>query len=374
MNISVPVLLSISCKGIANKDALSKSDPFCVVLENQKEVGKTETVKNNLNPIFNTKIQVNYFFEQVQKLEFHVRDDDGKKWDELGLLSITLAEIMTKSQIEKPLVLNSKEKGSIIISGKEIKQLRAGVVKMTINGINLDKKDTFGKSDPYLHIYNALTNQKLFTSETIKNTLNPAWQPLSIPYVEKYRVDCFDWDKNSDHDLIGSGTFNADQFNEPFEIDLISKKNKKAGSLKFTSIRVVKQYTFLDYIQNGTLLNFAVAIDFTGSNGDPKDAKSLHYIGDKANPSQKFTAYEQAITSIGNVLEYYDADRMFPVFGFGAKIKGQVFHDFNVTLQPNPEVFGVQGILGAYRNCIYQVDLYGPTVITFNLEFCTNYS
>ncbi len=43
-----------------------------------------------------------------------------------------------------------------------------------------------------------------------------------------------------------------------------------------------------------------VAIDFTGSNGDPRNSTSLHYQDPRGQPNQ----YQLAIQAVGNVLEY----------------------------------------------------------------------
>lgn len=56
--------------------------------------------------------------------------------------------------------------------------------------------------------------------------------------------------------------------------------------------------------------------------------------------------------AVGRVLECYDTDRRFPVWGFGAALppSGAVSHCFSLGGTPqNPEVDGIQGILGAYR-------------------------
>jgi len=67
-----------------------------------------------------------------------------------------------------------------------------------------------------------------------------------------------------------------------------------------------------------------VAIDFTGSNGDPKHHDSLHYF-DPAHP-QTLNQYESAIWPVGNILEAYDSDKKFLVLGFGA-ITGEHVHN-----------------------------------------------
>ena len=59
------------------------------------------------------------------------------------------------------------------------------------------------------------------------------------------------------------------------------------------------------------------AIDFTASNGPPNDASSLHFVSPGGHI---YNQYEQAIMAVGSVLEAYDADKMYPVYGFGAKV------------------------------------------------------
>jgi hypothetical protein len=52
-----------------------------------------------------------------------------------------------------------------------------------------------------------------------------------------------------------------------------------------------------------------------------------------------------AIQAVGSILAYYDSDKMFPVYGFGAKIPPywNVSHCFPLNGNPsNPEVPGVQ--------------------------------
>lgn len=76
---------------------------------------------------------------------------------------------------------------------------------------------------------------------------------------------------------------------------------------------------------SSTQMHFTVAVDFTASNGDPRDPKSLHYM----DPSQP-NAYMMAIQAVGEVIQDYDYDKMFPALGFGARLPpdGNVSHEF----------------------------------------------
>jgi hypothetical protein len=137
------------------------------------------------------------------------------------------------------------------------------------------------------------------------------------------------------------------------------------GNTANISIEKAKNYTFLDYLRGGMQINLTVAIDFTGSNGDPTKPFSLHYLGTNGN------SYEVAISSCGNIVAYYDYDQLFPAFGFGGKFCGDnnVSHCFPLNMNPNnPDIQGIDGILQAYRNILNQTKLYGPTYFHYIID------
>jgi hypothetical protein len=68
--------------------------------------------------------------------------------------------------------------------------------------------------------------------------------------------------------------------------------------------------SFSDFIIGGCEISMVVAIDFTGSNGDPRSSDSLHYISRIPN---QLNEYQQAILNVGRVIEQYDSDKKFPV-------------------------------------------------------------
>mmetsp|Transcript_20135 Transcript_20135/g.22808 ORF Transcript_20135/g.22808 Transcript_20135/m.22808 type:complete len:323 (+) Transcript_20135:411-1379(+) len=70
--------------------------------------------------------------------------------------------------------------------------------------------------------------------------------------------------------------------------------------------------SFLDYIEGGCEMQLCVAIDFTGSNGDPRKPGTLHYLSPDGT---SMNDYEKAICAIGGILSDYDTDKQFPVWG-----------------------------------------------------------
>jgi len=83
--------------------------------------------------------------------------------------------------------------------------------------------------------------------------------------------------------------------------------------------------------------------------------------------------YEAALWQVGSVVEPYDFDKMFPVFGFGGVPTHmgihQVSHCFPVNGNPeNPEVFGIAGVVETYKRTIASINLNGPTNFATLLE------
>ncbi|XP_021935890.1 copine-8-like isoform X2 [Zootermopsis nevadensis] len=283
----------------------------------------------------------------------------------------------------------------MIIVAEELAALKDEVI-MQFSGTKLDKKDFFGKSDPFLVFHKSMESGDYIVvhkTEVVKYTLNPKWQKFSIPvrtlcngdFDRNIKVVCYDWNMSGNHSLIGEFFVTLRQLSEGPSVSNIFKcihpeKQKKkssythSGLINLDSFEVRQIFSFMDYMKGGTQLHCSIAIDFTGSNGDPASPQSLHYISIVPN------AYEQAISSVGGIIQDYDSDKLFPVLGFGARLPpdGRVSHEFFVNMNPsNPYCNGITGVLEAYRNCIRQVQLYGPTnfspVINHVARFASTY-
>ena len=389
--------LSVTCSKLGDRDILSKSDPVCVMSLKPKgaaadtwlEVGRTEMIKDSLNPKWERKFQVDFSFEERQEVKFEIWDWDANSkqldaHDFLGRSETTLAKIVAAQGkcFTAPLTdaRGYHSEGSTISITAEELEVNKELVSLQFAAEHLDKKDLFGKSDPYFILSKKACNGEFVVvkkSNIVMKTLEPLWNTYTIPvrdlcnnnYDRTLRIDVFDYDESDSDDLIGTFTTTLAELKEQYgnrkRYPLIHERKAKkkkhyenSGQVYLYRMDVSKEISFLDYIQGGTSINFSVAIDFTASNGNPVDPRSLHYIA----PGQE-NQYVTAIKSVGTIIEDYDTDKMFPALGFGARVPPmqQVSHEFFLNLTDNPYCRGMDGLLEAYQKAIHSVSLYGPT-------------
>uniref|UniRef100_A0A8C1DZR4 Copine-2 n=1 Tax=Cyprinus carpio carpio TaxID=630221 RepID=A0A8C1DZR4_CYPCA len=360
------VELSVCGSNLLDRDVASKSDPFCVLFHdvdgNWVELARTETAVNNLNPVFGVKFQVDYHFEEVQKLKFAMFDEDKcstqlYEHDFLGEFT-SLSIIVSNKNLHRPLILaNGKPagKGAITITAQELSDNR--IITLTLCGRKLDKKDFFGKSDPYLEFHKQGDDGKwmmVHRTEVIKNTLDPVWKPFTVPLISlcngdvdrNIKVLCYDYDNDGGHDFIG-------------EFQTTVNKMSEAQNGVEVGLECERVVTCVVYVKIKHFLMFTVGIDFTASNGNAREPSSLHYI----NPMGS-NEYLSAIWAVGQIIQDYDTDKMFPALGFGAQLPPdwKVSHEFAINFNPtNPFCSGVEGIVQAYSNCLPHIRFYGPT-------------
>ncbi|MBN3319818.1 CPNE7 protein, partial [Atractosteus spatula] len=293
-------------------------------------------------------------------------------------------EIVAQKKMTKPLFLKYGKyagKSTITVIAEEISG-NNGYVELSFCAKKLDDKDLFSKSDPFLEIYRINddeSEQLVYRTEVVKNNLNPVWEAFKVSLSslcscdENRKLKCLVWDYDSrgKHDFIGEfyATFGEmqkvmggnkvswDCVNPKYKM---KKRNyKNSGVVILSDLKLHRVYSFLDYIMGGCQIHFTVAIDFTASNGDPRNSCSLHYI----NPYQP-NEYLKALIAVGEICQDYDSDKRFSALGFGARIPPnyEVSHDFAINFNPDDdECEGIQGVVEAYQNCLPKIQLYGPT-------------
>uniref|UniRef100_A0A8D2J6G2 C2 domain-containing protein n=1 Tax=Varanus komodoensis TaxID=61221 RepID=A0A8D2J6G2_VARKO len=292
--------------------------------------------------------------------------------------------IVAQKRMSKPLVLKYGKfagKSTITVTSEEISGDN-GFVELFFRAKKLDDKDLFSKSDPFLEIYRINddgSEQLVHRTEFVKNNLSPIWEPFKVSLnslcscEEKRKLRCvvFDYDSRGKHDFIGEfyTTFEEmqkatggnkiqwDCMNPKYKL---KKRNyKNSGVVILLDLKIHRVYSFLDYIMGGCQIHFTVAIDFTASNGDPRNSCSLHYI----NPYQP-NEYLKALMTVGEICQDYDSDKKFSALGFGARIPPnyELLGEAAWPGHPHPPLpTGIQGVVESYQNCLPKIQLYGPT-------------
>uniref|UniRef100_A0A915C0C5 C2 domain-containing protein n=1 Tax=Parascaris univalens TaxID=6257 RepID=A0A915C0C5_PARUN len=393
------VRLTLSAKNLKDCDVFSKSDPMCVVLISSgalrggrySECGRTETLSNCLNAEWSRTVVVDYFFEEVQDIRFEVYDIDSSSnnladHDFIGSAESTLAEIVGGPFCRRSFSLRGKngerDRGELTVVAEEAEDQSRETVVFALRALKLDKKQFFGRSDPFLQIYRTNddgSSQLVHRTEVIPRSLHPEWKPFEVPMQQlcgsnrnrNIRFDCYSYGSGTtkNGNFIGGCeiAFNKLVGKNDMELPLINEKKRKkkgskyvdSGRLVFMSVATRRSYSFLEFIAGGTQLDFSVAIDMTASNGCVTEPSSLHFIGG-ARPNE----YHLAIRAVADICQHYNYSKTFDAMGFGAKIppKNFVNHCFPLNVGSNSfAVFGVAGLLEAYQRCLMSCILYGPT-------------
>jgi hypothetical protein len=418
-----PIEVAISCRGLPNLDRTSKTDPFAVVTlcsneadvacDDQghvtiggmlvlKELGtrqlggellvKTEVIHDTLNPDFHTSFKTNYAFEKSnQILMVKVYDEDVKGSQNIadhelvGVTYITVGQLMGApgNCVTRELRVPGKsgDFGTVTLRAEEVVAI-LDTVKLQFVGMKLANKDGFfGKSDPFLQI-SRVNEDGSYTlvhkTEVVMDNLSPTWkeEELSVSMLcngdfhRPLRLQIFDWDSDGSHDDMGFvdttlqhlvSTIGRAEARLPVKCG-----GKAAGQIYAAKATVVPNRpppTLTTYMSGGLQLSLMVAVDYTQSNGSVNEPTSLHYLDPNA-PNQ----YQKAIEAIGAIMEPYDSDKKFPIWGFGGfgSFGGKPKHcshcfDLSTT---GEEVHGSKGLLDAYSESFtaeYGLNLYGPT-------------
>ena len=381
--ISDPILdVHLAAQNVVKMDIGSESDPMCVLFIpiNGKftEVARTEVIWDNPNPSWVTTFKIVYLFEMNQPLRFCLYDCDSNKGslenhDFIGYADTNVQTLVSEMGHEIKLELNhdtiKSKRGTLILNTNQIEH-GSDNVQFKISVSDLKKVHMFSRNWPYITISKPSESGRLlpvFRSEVMKKTSTCTFKQFDIPFQSlcngdintPVTISVYNYEEGKLDKLIGSVEMSVQNIMEhqATKLSLLDSSKKNSGYILFNQVEVIQRLTFLDYLRGGLQLNLITAIDFTASNRDPRDSRSLHFLSQQG-PNQ----YESCIWAVGSVICPYDSDQLFPVFGFGGKINGQLSHCFPLTFDPsNPNVQGLNGIIESYRNSLNIVQLSGPT-------------
>jgi len=382
-------------------------------------IGKTETIANSLSPNWASVFTIDFELGVPLIVAVQVYDQVRKGSNKpMGSATFDIGECLGARGNTK--AKKFKNGGTVFLHVAQSQG--AGLLRLQMKGIKLTNVEGFmKKSDPFFELSckrdsaGGLTWDNVFRSKVIHDSLDPNWETAVVPLSSLCQGDLdkpilvtvFDFESSGKHVPMGqfetsvkglksAETGGSEDMGKAF---VLKQKGKDVGKvivmkaevagvesittqMAATRITVApavvaapvafkpgpvpatfkspsNQPTFIDYVSGGCEFNVSVAIDFTGSNGDPRQPGTLHYL----HKDGQLNDYEKAIKAIVTVLAKFDSDQSYPVLGFGAKYGGVVRHCFQCG--PTAEVHGIQGIIDAYRQTFKSgLVMSGPTDIS----------
>lgn len=344
--------IKITCK----IDGAEEGSTYDITISNTKNYTNillsTSQVKTDLSHVINFQemLITDYYFEVEQPFFIKVRKN-GYLYHDISTTLGTIFGSRNNTYVQK--AQNGNESISIL------SQPLSDTVEYL--NIKLQAKNYSVKQAKDYHYFCyyliSVNNSKIYQSGSI--TPDGHFEETNIPtnlLTPEFTIEFF----NCKNKQVYSAKTNVKDFTNPqwifkeFAFDVCKKKTITFANTS----KAIKDYSFLDYIKAGARLGLDIAIDFTNSNGHPLDPISLHRVGPGIQND-----YEKAIRACGSIVAQYDYDQLFPVFGFGAKIRDDTEASmcFNITLTDNAYINGIEGVVNVYHQVLNNLTFFGPT-------------
>ena len=354
---------------------------------------------NNQTINFENSFLFPYYFEVEQALRFTIKNVNSNKMliidTIVGMLmgskSQSLALNLNQQVIPGDLFIQASPVKNININAKmkfsvkfetEINQpyfiIKRGTISNTV--VSPDTNNFKGEEEKF--VYDNKNWLNVYKSEVLPTNQNSIYYFAEVTISSQLLcngnlskpllIEFYDFLNNKSH---GYAIFLLENFNSnnAMKYNLYNESRSNLTAVVSLECNLIRQYSFVEYLAGGLQICLFIAIDFTQSNGDPSEFNSLHYIGGNIPNS-----YEKVIKTCGDIVAYYDADQLFPVFGYGAILPEthQVNHCFNLNFQVDPNVNTINGVINVYRNSLKFIRLYGPTIlapiIQKTIQYCLN--
>ena len=325
-------------------------------------IGSTEEFEDN-DLLFKKRFRMYYCFQKLQVVKIEIDINQN-----IQVVNTSLGNILGSKElfVELPFFYNgTHDDCSVIIRGVVVKDENKNSF-ITLNLItDLSKL-------PYSDYFVVISNwhhprrpQKVWKSietpgtETTFTAQMITMQDLCLGNenrkitIEYYGIYC---------GFVGKADKTLAQLNEAMnnkdKIPIINDDGEEMGYF-YISYNIEKISRFIDLIENGLQIKISFAIDYTNSNLNYTNPKSLHYIGDP----EKINPYENCLRYFGELVGSYDFEHKIAMLGFGGVIPstGETSHCFPVSLTNNPYCNGIEEAIKQYKNSLPQITLDGPT-------------
>ena len=263
----------------------------------------SEKKKSNTdNSIIFEKFYVcDYYFEKEQKIQIIINKNNNPIKINTTLGSIVGARFST-------FIKKYDGNETLVIKAEKIGKNDLFVDMKFSLKVNDKEHSKYFINNKILYVLTC-KDRKIYSSEAINDEgqFNTVEIPscLLYPYYTVNFYNCY-------NQLISTFDKKVDELNsnkDKLQLKIPIINNKSLFLYDYSELK--EHFSFLDFIDAGIRIGLSIGIDFTGSNGHPLDDGTLHSIkGKKPND------YERAIKACGDIVAYYDYDKLFPVYGF----------------------------------------------------------
>lgn len=380
--------LLLECHRLPKKDSFCPADAFACVWEvpsgfksnskrvnrmptrQEREIGRTEIVRGNRDPLFSTTFRLEFKFHEEQTYLVRVYNEDLrystdlKEHDFIGGCIFTLGELLGSSgcSIAMPLY---RGKSFVVLTGREIVETREvlefrfsgqdlGLLERKNNKAQVAKdvletmqklnvaKTVLEKFDSYFRIEKLDREDQswsmIWKSEVVSDNENPTWNAARLPLqllcgdepTNPLKISIWVWNRFIPDESVGFVETSVDEliqkakrgipvFNVMAERRKLfgGVKLKKAGVLKGLKSSVLQIPSMLQYISGGCEMDLIFAIDCSDVNGDWRNANSLHF-----HSEEWLNDYQAIIHKVGTIYDGFEKRQKYTMFGYGARIEG----------------------------------------------------
>ncbi|KAF8362447.1 cpna-5 [Pristionchus pacificus] len=396
-----PIDITLSIRDF-NPPSLPSRMIVCVVYENDTDreenwrcIGMSIPCPIQSSIFFNEAFTYNFIFERTQLIKvnicpyLHVNKEQYGESDKISTAIFKVDELIGSFglQLRKPLLVDCSisaivqlglpkqpsfsSLGSLLVDAT-LPQKKQPIV-IQFEGKGLERKELiWDETAVFFRVYRMEQGSEedvkllLYESEAIKvkghiqNHSHPVWMEFSLEVQDVaddrnrlLSIEVLYRDVDGSEGWIGKCLttyakmkYGAGKDNIYKVVNDTKKSTKRSydnsGFIELTKFTDVSFYSFLDYIVSGTQLHYEIAVDFSEQRG----AKS-----DNAERNRDETLLQMGIRGLGCVLRDYTPNRLFPAFGFGARLPplAEESDEFNLNFTCDPVCRGLDGVVEAFK-------------------------
>ena len=305
----------------------------------KKKISQTEIKSaTDQNIKFENDLVIPFYFSQIQPLQFLIKNEKNEKSisieNTLGEIVGGLRQVYRKN-IEEDMIFEVKA-----ILNDELN--RECEFNVEISGDFTGMKTRY-KVVSLGNQYEPI-NKLVYESEIMNNGPKMVFKPMAIPINELSQDEALEdniieisfIDLNHSDELAKFNGSIAQLFENDIDLDL--KGNKKAKII----CKKKNFFSLLDYLESDIHLNTTFAIDFSETSG----TNTHHLVKDE-------TTFSILMNNFINLLEPYNEDEFFYIYGFGFQFKenlNEVPNMFPITQDIDRPSVAMKNIKSTYSN------------------------